>query len=125
MNAALALRHVAEQDVVFRPSRRDIDPETGNPEAHALWDRHGWHLGACWFWCAEQGVEVTWLGPIQSSGLHADMYACRRCLYRLDQLVLSVNLRKDSPGTQIPAPAGSSFTPPTGAGRHRKTASTR
>ncbi|WP_399897772.1 hypothetical protein ACGH7X_20880 [Streptomyces sp. BBFR51] len=31
-----------DRDVVFRPTRRDIDPVTEEPTAYALWDRHGW-----------------------------------------------------------------------------------
>ncbi|GAA0636650.1 hypothetical protein GCM10009535_11180 [Streptomyces thermocarboxydovorans] len=46
-----------EADAVFRPSRRDIDPETGEPDVHALWDRHEWHLGAGWLWCDREDIE--------------------------------------------------------------------
>ncbi|MFD7072329.1 hypothetical protein ACFV97_34420 [Streptomyces sp. NPDC059913] len=110
----------SESDAVFRPTRRDVDPETGAPDVSALSDRHDWHPGVCWLWCEPAETEVTWLGPVQSSGMHADLFACRACLYRLDQLVLTANLRKDSPGNQTPAPVGRLFTAPTGAGRHRK-----
>ncbi|MDP9950360.1 hypothetical protein J2S51_003114 [Streptomyces sp. DSM 41269] len=55
-----------DPDVVFRPTRRDIDPSTGEPTAHALWDRHEWQsYGECWLWCGRQKVEVTWIGPVQ------------------------------------------------------------
>lgn len=84
-----------EAGAVFRPARRDIDPATGQPEPQALWDRHDWRLGECWLWCGRAQVDVTWIGPAQSSGMHADMYACRACLYQLDQRVLLANLRRD------------------------------
>ncbi|MGA5063306.1 hypothetical protein ACWGE1_00555 [Streptomyces sp. NPDC054932] len=121
MNVTTLRPRLSESDAVFRPSRRDIDPETGQPESRALWDRHDWQLGTCWLWCGFIETEVTWLGPVQSSGIHADLYACRGCLYRLDQLVLLTNLRKDSPSSKTPAPVGDAFNPPAGAGRHRKT----
>lgn len=38
------------RDVVYRPSRRDVDPVTGEPEpaAGALWDRHEWQVRGEW-----------------------------------------------------------------------------
>ncbi|MBC3989618.1 hypothetical protein H8N00_12170 [Streptomyces sp. AC563] len=85
-----------ESGVVFRPTRRDIDPSTGEPTAHALWDRHAWEpSGRCWLWCGRPDVEVTWIGPVCSSGMHADLYSCRSCLYELDQRVLESNIRRD------------------------------
>lgn len=84
-------------DVVFRPTCRDIDPVTGEPTAYALWDRHEWHArGECWLWCGRDDVEVTWIGPVRSSGMHAALYACRACLYELDQRVLETNMRQDA-----------------------------
>jgi hypothetical protein len=84
-------------DVEFRPTRRDIDPTTAEPTAYALWDRHDWQTdGECWLWCGRVSVEVTWIGPVQSSGMHAAVYACRACLYQLDQRVLHANIRKDA-----------------------------
>ncbi|MFJ4962666.1 hypothetical protein ACIP6P_09430 [Streptomyces sp. NPDC088729] len=86
-----------DPDVVFHPSRRDIDPSTGEPTAHALWDRHEWQpYGECWLWCGRQNVEVTWIGPVRSSGMHASLYTCRACLYELDQRVLDANIRADA-----------------------------
>ncbi|WP_244809427.1 hypothetical protein [Streptomyces sp. So13.3] len=38
---------------------------------------------------------MTWIGPVQSSGMHAALFSCRACLYELDQRVLFVNMRKD------------------------------
>ncbi|GAA1910879.1 hypothetical protein [Streptantibioticus ferralitis] len=94
---ALELRpaRLPEADAVFRPTRRDIDPATGQPEARALWDCHDWQIGECWLWCGRARIDVTWIDPAQSSGMHADMYACRTCLYQLDQRVLLANLRRD------------------------------
>ncbi|WP_098007647.1 hypothetical protein [Streptomyces sp. sk226] len=86
-----------DSDVVLRPTRRDIDPSTGEPTAHALWDRHEWQpYGECWLWCGGQDVEGTWIGPVRSSGMHASLYACRPCLYELDQRVLDANIRADT-----------------------------
>lgn len=86
-----------ERDVVFRPTRRDIDPVTGEPTAYVLWDRHEWQVhGECWLWSGRDDVEVTWIGPVRSSGMHAALFACRACLYELDQRVLEANLRQDA-----------------------------
>lgn len=114
-----------EADAVFRPSRRDIAPETGEPDVHALCDHHEWHLGACWLWCAREDIEVTWLGPVQSSGLHADMFACRGCLYRLDQLVLRTTLAKDRASLSTSSGPAESPTARTGGGRHRRASASR
>lgn len=86
-----------DPDVVFRPTRRDIDPVTRQPTEYALWDRHEWLTrGECWLWCGRDDVEVTWIGPVQSSGMHAAFYVCRACLYELDQRVLETNMREDT-----------------------------
>ncbi|WP_369186551.1 hypothetical protein [Streptomyces sp. R08] len=83
--------------MVFRPTRRDIDPVTQQPTEYALWDRHEWLTrGECWLWCGRDNVEVTWIGPVQSSGMHAAFYVCRACLYELDQRVLETNMRLDT-----------------------------
>lgn len=87
----------SDPDVVFRPTRRDIDPVTGEPTAYTLWDRHEWHArGECWLWCGRDDVEVTWIGPVRSSDMHAALHACRACLYELDQRVLETNMRQDA-----------------------------
>ncbi|BBC95416.1 hypothetical protein HEP81_04410 [Streptomyces griseofuscus] len=92
-----AVRAALDRDTVFRPTRRDIDPVTGEPTGNALWDRHEWQAhGACWLWCGRDDVEVTWIGPVRSSGMHAAIFACRACLYELDQRVLEANLRQDA-----------------------------
>lgn len=102
---ALRPSPLPDPDVVSRPSRRDIDPATGEPTASALWDRHEWQPhGECWLWCGRTDVEVTWLGPVRSSGMHAALFACRACLYELDQRVLMTSMGKDT-GT-LPAPSG-------------------
>ncbi|MGW3662687.1 hypothetical protein [Streptomyces sp. NPDC005141] len=36
----------------------------------------------------------SWIGPVRSSGMHAALYACRACLYELDQRVLEINMRE-------------------------------
>ncbi|MFF6926493.1 MULTISPECIES: hypothetical protein [Streptomyces] len=41
---------------------------------------------------------MTWIGPVRSSGMHAALYACRACLYELDQRVLEINMREDVVG---------------------------
>ncbi|MEU6351032.1 hypothetical protein ABZ896_17115 [Streptomyces sp. NPDC047072] len=83
--------------MVFRPTRRDIDPVTRLPTESALWDRHEWlSYGECWLWCGRDDVEVTWIGAVRSSGLHAALYACRACLYELDQRVLEINMHQDT-----------------------------
>ncbi|WP_228022903.1 hypothetical protein [Streptomyces acidicola] len=41
---------------------------------------------------------MTWIGPVRSSGMHAALYACRACLYELDQRVLEINMRVDVGG---------------------------
>lgn len=99
--------------MVYRPTRRDVDPETGQTTAQALWSQHRWQPGACWLWCERTGVEVTWIGPVSSSGMHADLYACRHCLYHLDQRVWDDQLRKSRPTPRARAPLQ-------GRGRHRK-----
>jgi hypothetical protein len=118
---ALRPSPLPDPDVVFQPTRRDIDPATGEPTAYALWDRHEWQPhGACWLWCGLDDVEVTWIGPVQSSGMHAAVFACRACLYELDQRVLEANLRKDAsalPANRAPRPPAS--------GRHRSAAAHR
>ena len=82
--------------MVFRPARREVDPVTRDPTAYALWDRHGWKPhGECWLWCGRDDIEVTWLGPVRSSGIHAGLHACRACLYELDQRVLETAMRQD------------------------------
>lgn len=87
---------VPDQALVFRPTRRDVDPVTGDPTAEALWDRHDWQAhGECWLWCGRDDVEVTWIGPVRSSGMHAALHACRTCLYELDQRVLQTVMRDD------------------------------
>lgn len=86
-----------DPDVVFRPTRRDIDSVTGEPAPCALWDRHDWQRhGECWLWCGRGDVEVTWIGPVRSSGMHAALYSCRACLFQLDQRVLEANIRDDA-----------------------------
>ena len=93
---ALRTTPLPDPDVVFRPTRRDIDPVTREPTDYALWDRHEWQArGECWLWCGRDDVEVTWIGPVRSSGMHAALYACRACLYELDQRVLETNMRHD------------------------------
>ncbi|MET7718279.1 hypothetical protein [Streptomyces sp. NPDC005407] len=112
---------LADPDVLFRPTRRDIDPATGEPTAYALWDRHAWQPhGECWLWCGRDDVEVTWIGPVQSSGMHAAVFACRACLYELDQRVLQANMRKDSRAL----PANLAPRPPD-PGDHRRTGARR
>ncbi len=102
---AFRLATMTEPDVVFRPTRRDIDPATGELTAYALWDRHGWEpSGECWLWCGRHGVEVTWIGPVLSSGMHAALYSCRACLYELDQRVLQANVRQDLALPQVDGP---------------------
>lgn len=102
-----------DPDVVFRPTRRDIDPVTGEPTAHALWDRHAWESsGECWLWCGRHDIEVTWIGPVCSSGMHAALYSCRACLYELDQRVLASNMRQDAA-----SPSGSDTPRRSGSGR--------
>ncbi|MFG2312057.1 hypothetical protein ACGFS9_25825 [Streptomyces sp. NPDC048566] len=44
---------------------------------------------------------MTWIGPVRSSGMHAALYACRACLYELDQRVLEINMREDVGGLPI------------------------
>ncbi|MCG0064875.1 MULTISPECIES: hypothetical protein [Streptomyces] len=83
--------------MVFRPTRRDIDPVTGEPTAYALWDRREWQAhGECRLWCGRDDDEVTWIGPVRSSGMHAALFACRACLYELDQRVLEATMRQDA-----------------------------
>lgn len=94
---ALRPNPLPDPGVVFRPTRRDIDPITREPNDYALWDRHQWQAsGECWLWCGRDDVGVTWIGPVRSSGLHAALYACRACLYELDQRVLEINMRQDA-----------------------------
>ncbi|GAA2507314.1 hypothetical protein [Streptomyces gobitricini] len=94
---ALRATPLPDPDVVFRPTRRDIDPTTREPTEYGLWDRHEWQTrGQCWLWCGRDDVEVTWVGPVRSSGMHAALYACRACLYELDQRVLETNMRQDT-----------------------------
>ncbi|MYT31782.1 MULTISPECIES: hypothetical protein [unclassified Streptomyces] len=108
-----------DPDVVFRPTRRDVDPATGEPATSSLWDRHQWQpQGECWLWCGRDDIEVTWIGPVRSSGMHAALYACRACLYQLDQRVLDANMRKDA--SALPANRAARFPK---AGRHRRAAS--
>lgn len=113
-----------DPDVVFRPARRDLDPETGEAAAQALWDRHTWFPhGSCWLWCGRDRVDVTWLGPVQSSGSHAAMWACLACLYELDQRVLLATMRKDGTAkdaSQPPTYVGDPLNFRTAAGRHRR-----
>ncbi|GEM_PF-4472280 len=107
---------LSDSDVVFRPTRRDIDPVTGEPTSYTLYDRHEWQQhDACWLWCGRNDVEVTWIGPVQSSGMHASLYACRACLYQLDQRVLETNMREDA-GV---LPVHRTSTPPD-TGRHHR-----
>lgn len=88
---------IPDPDVVFRPARRDIDPATRKATEYALWDRHEWQAhGECWLWCGRGDVEVTWIGTVRSSGMHAALYACRACLYELDQRVLETSTRRDT-----------------------------
>ncbi|MFF5649842.1 hypothetical protein ACFY8N_15595 [Streptomyces collinus] len=82
--------------MVFRPTRRDVDPVTREPIEYALWDRHEWQArGERWLRCGRNDVEVTWIGPVRSSGMHAALHACRACLYELDQRVLETNMLHD------------------------------
>ncbi|MFC9736638.1 hypothetical protein ACFVKC_01815 [Streptomyces noursei] len=50
--------------------------------------------------------------------MHAALYACRACLYQLDQRVLAANMRKDA--SALPANRGTRIPE---AGRHRRAAS--
>ncbi|GAA2230092.1 hypothetical protein GCM10010104_24080 [Streptomyces indiaensis] len=85
--------------MVFRPTRRDIDPVIRKPIDYALWDRHEWQArGECWLWCGRDDVEVMWIRPVRSSGMHAALYAYRACLYEPDQRVLETNTRDDIDG---------------------------
>lgn len=104
---AIRASALPDPDVAYRPTRRDVDPISGEPTAYALWDRHEWRAkGECWLWCGRDNVEVTWIGPVQSSGMHAALFSCRPCLYELDQRVLLTNMRRDQsprPGSAGPA----------------------
>lgn len=85
---ALRANPLPGPDVGFRPTCRDIDPVTREPTDDALWDRHERQVrGECWLWCGCDDVEMTWIGPVRLSGMHAALYACRACLYELDQRV--------------------------------------
>ncbi|MDX2967171.1 hypothetical protein [Streptomyces acidiscabies] len=86
-----------DPDVVFRPTRRDVDPNTREFTEHALWDHHEWQAhGECWLWCGSTDIEVTWIEAVQSSGMHAAFYLCRACLYELDQRVLKTIMHRDT-----------------------------
>ena len=99
---ALRASRLPDPDLVFRPTRRDIDSATWKPTAELLWDRHEWRThGACWLWCGRDDIEVTWIGPVRSSGLHAALHACRACLYELDQRVLETVMRRDMGGLTV------------------------
>ncbi|MFI0164268.1 hypothetical protein [Streptomyces sp. NPDC017095] len=83
--------------MVFRPTHRDIYLVTGEPTAYALWDRHERPArGDCWLGCGRDDVEVTWCGPARSSGMHAAVFGCRACLYKLDQRALEADMRQDA-----------------------------
>lgn len=111
--------------LTFRPTRRDIDPESGEATAQALSDRHQWESGDCWLWCGQLDIDVTWLGPVQSSGMHADLYGCRGCLYRLDQLVLRATLANDKAALAKASGPAELPTALAGAGRHRRASASR
>lgn len=103
-----------DEILVYRPTRRDIDPETGQTTAAALESRHDWQSrGACWLWCERVDIEVTWIGSVTSSGMQADLYACRHCLFHLDQRVWYAQHLRD-----LPRPRA--HGPPTPRGRHRR-----
>lgn len=104
---------------VYRPTRRDIDPETGLPDPDVQ-SRNHWRVGECWLWCGQGNVDVTWIGPAQSSGMHADLYACRACLYELDQRILRINLGKDRQVLRCLSPGASASVRPPAPGRHRR-----
>lgn len=55
-----------------------------------------WFPGRCWLWCQLSNVPVTWIGPVQLSGVHVPMYACAQCLDALEALAWSEVLRKDA-----------------------------
>ncbi|MFJ5227424.1 hypothetical protein [Streptomyces sp. NPDC088400] len=46
-----------------------------------------WVVGACWLYCRREGVTVSWVGPVWSSGAHAPLFACSDCITELDGLV--------------------------------------
>lgn len=46
-----------------------------------------WVTGRCWLYCLRPGIPVTWIGPVQVEGQHADLYACEGCIRTLNGLV--------------------------------------
>ncbi|MFF8769085.1 hypothetical protein [Kitasatospora sp. NPDC015120] len=69
-------------------------------------DRNPWETGRCWLYCGRDEVAVLWIGPVTVAAATAPMFACARCITRLNSLVWDHLSRKDlGPDTANPAAA--------------------
>ncbi|MFC8520136.1 hypothetical protein [Streptomyces sp. NPDC057257] len=50
-----------------------------------LWSRFAWHDGSC-FRCEQRGIPVAEIGDIAVAGETFPLFACQRCVFRLEQL---------------------------------------
>ncbi|MEU6379467.1 hypothetical protein [Streptomyces sp. NPDC046909] len=50
-----------------------------------LWSRFDWRIGSC-FRCEQTGVPVAEIGDITVAEVPFSLYACQRCVFRLEQL---------------------------------------
>ncbi|MFD5556655.1 hypothetical protein ACFWIA_22780 [Streptomyces sp. NPDC127068] len=54
-----------------------------------------WRVGDCWR-CENRGIDVLWLGPVQTVHGTAPFFTCEPCLRRLEQLVFAHQLKDAS-----------------------------
>ncbi|MFJ4668914.1 hypothetical protein [Kitasatospora purpeofusca] len=69
-------------------------PDDGNP----------WETGRCWLYCGRDEVAVLWIGPVTVAAATAPMFACARCITRLNSLVWDHLSHKDT-GPAMVTPA--------------------
>lgn len=50
-----------------------------------LWGRFDWQVGSC-FKCEQTGVPVAEVGDIAVADVVFPLFACQRCVFRLEQL---------------------------------------
>ncbi|GAA3642944.1 hypothetical protein GCM10023079_35930 [Streptomyces chitinivorans] len=54
-----------------------------------------WTTGRCRLYCLRPQVPVMWLGPVQTQGQQAELYACEACIQTLNALVWEALRQRD------------------------------
>ncbi|WP_432743719.1 hypothetical protein H7827_07785 [Streptomyces sp. JH002] len=89
------------------PRLPDLTHADDRPVPPRLGDSSDWVLGRCWLWCANRHTWVLWLGPASTTGHHASLYACERCVDRLHHTIIDyseamIDAPLDATGIRVP-----------------------